>query len=113
MEETESKNIWNPSQSAAVSDNEDIDLLIQKLRNLHQKMRKVRAQDGMTESEEHRELDQERTLQVRDLLALRYSAKQRKDFTRADMIRDGLSGLGIHIKDTADGGANWTGTWPP
>jgi len=37
------------------------------------------------------------------ILQLRTEAKNSRDFDRADRIRDGLSGMGITIKDRKDG----------
>ena len=43
---------------------------------------------------------------MENLLVLRGEAKGRKDFARADAIRDGFAAAGIELKDTADG-ASW------
>ena len=40
---------------------------------------------------------------IRKFLQVRQEAKERKDFTTADLIRDTLNQLGIEVKDTRDG----------
>jgi cysteinyl-tRNA synthetase len=42
------------------------------------------------------------------LLQIRREAKQRKDWATSDQIRDALSALGFDVKDTKDGGFEWT-----
>lgn len=54
------------------------------------------------------EADNEKLRGVMDLLIeIRREAKSRKDFVTSDKIRDGLSRLGIHLKDEKGGGMSW------
>ena len=48
-------------------------------------------------------------IRIEQLLAERIEAKEAKNFTRADEIRDELLSMGIEIKDTRDG-ATWQKT---
>ncbi|MEY3090888.1 MAG: hypothetical protein RL113_1204, partial [Pseudomonadota bacterium] len=48
-------------------------------------------------------ISQEEKNQIESLIHERTQAKQAKDFSRSDALRDQLSGLGISIMDTADG----------
>ena len=42
------------------------------------------------------------------LLNIRREAKQRKDWATSDLIRDRLAAIGFAVKDTKDGGFEWT-----
>ncbi|MDE6333849.1 MAG: cysteine--tRNA ligase, partial [Muribaculaceae bacterium] len=42
------------------------------------------------------------------LLSIRKEAKTRKDWATSDHIRDALTAIGFNIKDTKDGGWEWS-----
>ena len=42
------------------------------------------------------------------LLDIRRDAKSKKDWATSDHIRDALASLGFAVKDTKDGGYEWT-----
>lgn len=63
---------------------------------------------GLTLEDTSRQVDADTAGNVVDLLLeIRNSARMKKDFATADLIRDRLAGLGVKVMDTASGGASW------
>jgi cysteinyl-tRNA synthetase len=48
-------------------------------------------------------MEQEPSKQIEELIAERAYARQKKDWAKADKIRNELKGLGVEVIDTKDG----------